>query len=77
MCNPYFLFYILHIYSAGQISFPYLEGPLLYNYAPYNEIAEGLAQEGHTVIRMDMFAGQISFPFLPFFYIYPFLRQFE
>ncbi|MDE7339643.1 MAG: hypothetical protein K2N80_03655 [Lachnospiraceae bacterium] len=33
----------------------YLEGPLLYNYAPYNEIAEGLAQEGHTVIRMDMF----------------------
>lgn len=33
----------------------YLEGPLLYNYAPYNEIAEGLSQEGHTVIRMDMF----------------------
>ncbi len=33
----------------------YVEASMIYNYAPYNEIAERLAQEGYTVIRMDIF----------------------
>lgn len=32
----------------------YVESSMIYNYAPYNEIAERLAQEGYSVIRLDM-----------------------
>lgn len=27
---------------------------MIYNYAPYNEIAERFAQEGYSVVRLDM-----------------------
>ncbi len=33
----------------------YVESSMIYNYAPYNEIAERLAQEGYLVVRLDMF----------------------
>lgn len=33
----------------------YLSTYLIYNYAPYNEIADALAKEGNVVVRMDMF----------------------
>lgn len=33
----------------------YVESSMIYNYAPYNEIAERLAQEGYSVVRLDMF----------------------
>ena len=33
----------------------YLESYVIYNYAPYNEIADALAKEGNVVVRMDMF----------------------
>lgn len=32
----------------------YVEASMIYSYAPYNEIAEGLAQEGYTVVRLDI-----------------------
>lgn len=32
----------------------YVEASMIYNYAPYNEIAERFAQEGYSVVRLDM-----------------------
>ncbi len=37
----------------------YVEASMIYNYAPYNEIAERLAQEGYVVVRLDMFCKEV------------------
>ena len=36
----------------------YEEGGWIYNYAPYNELADALAEDGYFVIRMDMLGSE-------------------